>query len=133
VTGLFCGKAVQPKQRPGWPHVFQDTCGRRRGHKGGCRSVTAMRMARLRGATRQPPTGSPLVAAAIRSARKGAGLSQRRLALIVGVTETAVQHWEGAKRTPGEDSWVQLELTLGPLGAVRETPRPEAGETADAA
>ena len=67
---------------------------------------------------RQP--ASPLVAAGIRQARERAGLSQRALAAAVGVTESCVQLWEYAKRAPGDESWVQLELTLGPLGVVRD-------------
>ena len=83
---------------------------------------------------RQPVAGLPAVAAGIRRARERAGLSQRALAAAVGVTESCVQLWEYAKRTPGEQSWVQLELTLGPLGVVREAgPEAAAREDADAA
>ena len=32
--------------------------------------------------------------------------------------------WEDARRTPQEENWVQLELTLGPLGIVRDHPEP---------
>lgn len=83
----------------------------------------------------QAPSGAEAIAAAIVRSRRRAGLSQRRLAAAVGVTQVAVQYWESAKRTPGEKSWVQLELTLGPLGVVRGgTPRREAAEErADAA
>ena len=58
----------------------------------------------------------------IREARRKAGLTQRRLAALLGFTEQCVQCWEQATRTPGPESWVQLELTLGPLGIVGETP-----------
>jgi hypothetical protein len=40
-----------------------------------------------------------------------------------------VYAWEAAKAVPSEDKWVQLELTLGPLGVVR----PEAVQARDAA
>ena len=73
------------------------------------------------------PTGSPAVAAAIRQARAQAGKSQYALAAVIGVTQQCVQRWEAAKSAPSEESWVQLELALGPLGVVRD-PRPEAGE-----
>ena len=68
----------------------------------------------------QAPTGSPDIAAAIREARRRAGLTQVRLARLACVTEQCVQRWEQAERTPGPESWVQLELALGPLGIVRE-------------
>jgi ribosome-binding protein aMBF1 (putative translation factor) len=73
----------------------------------------------------QAPSGSAEIAAAIREARTRARLSQRRLAALVGVTEVCVQYWEYAKRAPGPERWVQLELTLGPLGIVGES-EPEA-------
>ena len=77
---------------------------------------------------------SPLVAASIRQARKAAGMTQRDLALVVGVTTAAVAHWERARWVPRPESWVQLELTLGPLGVVRDTgPEPAAREESDAA
>jgi len=78
-----------------------------------------MDMAKQRGATRQPPTGSLPVATAIRSARHRAGLSQARLAALLGVTPTCIQHWEYAKRTPGPRTWVRLEEILGPLTGER--------------
>ena len=68
----------------------------------------------------QAPTGDPVVAARIRQARKRAGMTRRHLALAVGVSEAAVGHWERARRTPGPESWIQLEFTLGPLGVVRD-------------
>ena len=80
------------------------------------------------------PAASPLVAAGIRAARQRAGMTQRALAEAVGVTSACVQLWEYAKRTPGPESWVQLELTLGPLGVVRDAgPEPAAREESDAA
>ncbi len=78
---------------------------------------------------RQPSSGSPAIGAVIRQARQRAGMSQRALAAAVGVTECCVQLWEGAKRTPREESWIQLELTLGPLGVVRDgDPQAAAGD-----
>ena len=73
--------------------------------------------------------GDPVIAARIRQARRRAGMTRRHLALAVGVSPAAVGHWECARRTPGPQSWVQLELALGPLGAVREPGRrAEAGD-----
>jgi len=77
----------------------------------------------------RPPTGSLLVAAAIQQGREVAGMTRRDLAAAVGVTAAAVRHWEAARRMPQEENWVQLELTLGPLGVVRDQ-APEAPETA---
>jgi transcriptional regulator with XRE-family HTH domain len=82
--------------------------------------------------SRQAPSGSPVVAAAIREAREAAGMSQRRLAIVVGVTETAIQHYEYAKRTPSAETWVQLELALGPLGVVRDREEQAARDDRDA-
>ena len=82
----------------------------------------------------QPLTGSPLVAAGIRRARQRAGMSQRALAEAVGVTPACVQLYEYGKRTPSAKTWIQLELTLGPLGVVRDAgPEPAAREQSDAA
>ena len=108
-------------------------CARPAGHKGSRhRSAAAIEGARRKAAS-QPPSGSPVVAAAIRDAREQAALSRPRLAAVVGVTTTAVQWWEEGKRTPSEENWVQLQLTLGPLGVVREAdPRPGEGESAAA-
>jgi DNA-binding XRE family transcriptional regulator len=80
----------------------------------------------------QRMSGSLPVAAAIRQARERAELSQRALAAEVGVTESYIQLLEYGKRTPSVKTWTQLELTLGPLGIVRDQ-APEAEETADAA
>lgn len=68
----------------------------------------------------QPPTGSPLLAAKIRQAREAAGMTRPRLGSIIGVTASAIKQWEDGNRTPSEDRWIQLELTLGPLGVVRD-------------
>ena len=106
-------------------------CAKPAGHRGKHLSAAAIRAARQRAAT-QPPTGSPLVAAVIRQARDRAAWSRPRLAAVVGVSATAVQHWEQGKRTPSAASWVQLELALGPLGVVRDR-APEPGEADDAA
>jgi DNA-binding transcriptional regulator YiaG len=65
------------------------------------------------------PTGSPAIAAKIREAREQAGASQSLLAAVLGVTQQCVHDWEKARRAPSEESWEQLELTLGPLGVVR--------------
>ena len=78
------------------------------------------------------PAASP-VAAAIRSAREQAAMSRPRLAAIVGVTASAVQWWEQGKGVPGEEHWVQLQLTLGPLGVVRAGPESAGEEQSDAA
>jgi len=66
------------------------------------------------------PSGSLVVAEAIREARTAAGLSQLRLGMSLGVSQQCVQHWEAARWSPSGENWVQLELTLGPLGVVRE-------------
>lgn len=101
----------------------------RLGVSAGTLSVTLARATGKRAVSVQAPSGSPAVAAAIREARVRAGLTQRRLAAVVDVTEVCVQLWERAERTPGPEKWVQLELTLGPLGAVREAgPEPEAAK-----
>jgi DNA-binding transcriptional regulator YiaG len=130
VTGPRCGHPMRFREMPGWPPVLDPpVCGRRAGHKDsrGHVSETALEMARQRG---QAPSGSPEVAMVIREARKRAGLTQRRLARLAGVTEVCVQLWERAARTPGPERWVQLELTLGPLGAVRG-PREDAAARED--
>ena len=74
-----------------------------------------------RRAAHDRPTGSPVVAAKIREAREQAGASQSLLAAFLGVTQQCVHDWEAARRVPSGENWVQLELTLGPLGVVRET------------
>lgn len=73
------------------------------------------------------PAGDPVAAARIRQARWRAGMSQRLLAAAVGVSTAEVGHYERGRRTPSAEAWVQLELTLGPLGVVRD-PRPEQGQ-----
>lgn len=128
-----CGHRMRRYEKPGREAVPDYlTCGRKPRHRG--RHISVLALARQRDAAPQPATGSPLVAAAIRQARTEARLSKRALAAAVGVTDMAVHLWETAQRTPGEQSWVQLELTLGPLGVVREAdPKPAAREKADAA
>ena len=138
MTGRLCGEPLRFYEWPGGPAVLDGlTCGKRAGHKSKRhRSAVAMEAARRRGTTRQPPTGSPVIAAAIRQGRRQAGMTQVALAAAVGVTEVCVQLWERAARTPGEQSWVQLELALGPLGIVRERtldPETAAREKSDAA
>lgn len=73
------------------------------------------------------------VAAAIRDARERAGLSQYGLAAKLRVTRSAVQMYEDARCTPSDGVWIQLELTLGPLGVVREASGAPGEEAADAA
>jgi ribosome-binding protein aMBF1 (putative translation factor) len=124
-----CGVTLRFAERPGWSPVLEDpVCGRRAGHRGQHRTQAAM--ARQRRAA-QAPSGSPALAAAIRAAREQAGISQRSLAAVLGVTPACVQLYEYAKRTPSPETWVQLELTLGPLGAVRDQAEQAARETAD--
>ena len=115
---LRCGMLIKRNERT-IPVLDDPVCGRRAGHAGQHRSTIALTAARWRRVT-QASSGRPAVAAAIREAREAAGLSQRRLAAVLGVTDVCVGLWERAQRTPGPDSWVQLELTLGPLGVVRE-------------
>ena len=106
----------------------------RLGVSAGTLSVT---LARARGKAARPavqaPSGSAEVAAAIREARAAAGLTQRRLAAVVGVSEISVQLYERAERTPSAKTWVQLELTLGPLGVVREAAPEQEAAKADRA
>jgi DNA-binding XRE family transcriptional regulator len=92
----------------------------RLGVSAGTLSVTLARARGKRAPAVQVPSGSAEVAAAIREARAAAGLTQRRLAAVVGVSEISVQLYERAERTPSAKTWIQLELTLGPLGVVRE-------------
>lgn len=124
-----CGRLIKRNERT-IPVLDDPVCGRKAGHPGQHRSTIALGSARWR-RVNQAASGRPAVAAAIREAREAAGLSQRRLAAVLGVTDVCVGLWERAQRTPGETSWTQLELTLGPLGIVRER-GPEA-EAQDAA
>ena len=78
----------------------------------------SLKLARRRGWKRQAPSGSPAIGAAIRGARERAGMSQRRLAAAAGVTQTCIQHWEGAKRMPGTEGLARLERVLGPVQEV---------------
>jgi DNA-binding transcriptional regulator YiaG len=126
-----CGNPMRPYELPGIP-VFEDpACGRPEGHRPPCRSAEAMARhaaaQRPGRSARQAPSGSAAVAAAIADARKYSRLSRAALALVLGVTERAVEHWEAGRRSPGPQTWTQLELTLGPLGVVRD-PRPVPGE-----
>jgi ribosome-binding protein aMBF1 (putative translation factor) len=112
----------------GEPLRFYETCARRYGHKSRRhRSAAAMAAARRRAEDGQAATGTPEIAAAIRRAREDAGLSMRRLAAVVGVSDACIGLWERAQRTPAAEHWEQLELTLGPLGIVRD-PGPAAGQ-----
>ena len=123
MTRRLCGEPLRFYEWPGGPAVLDGlTCARRAGHKSPRhRSAPAMEAARRKAAD-QPPTGSPVVAAAIRQHRREARMSQQALAAAVGVTGVCVSLWERAQRSPSPESWVQLELTLGPLGIVREAP-----------
>ncbi len=114
----ICGEPMRRYEKPGREGIPDWlTCGRRLGHPGRHESTLYVR---ARKTLRQPPTGSPVVAAAIRQARTDAGLSQRALSHRVGVSRPAIQQWERGARTPAPGHWVQLELALGPLGVVRE-------------
>ena len=126
-----CGQVLRRLERPGRPVLEDPVCGWRRGHRGQHLSEEAIQRRRY---ARRAPSGSPAIAAAVRDARKYAGLSQRDLARKLGVTQASVKLWEGAQRTPAPENWVQLELTLGPLGVVREAgPETAAMEESDAA
>ena len=120
---VICGHPMRRYEIPGRPVLDDPSCGRRPGHPGRHISEAALKAARERG---QGPSGSAEVAEAIRRARAAAGLTQRRLAAAVSVTEVCVQLWERAERMPGPERWEQLELTLGPLGIVREAGREQA-------
>ena len=68
----------------------------------------------------QRTSGGPAIAAAIRQARVRAEISQQALAEAVGVTSSYIQLLEYGKRNPSARTWAQLELTLGPLGVIRD-------------
>ena len=121
----ICGQPMRRYEKPGREGIPDWlTCGRRPEHPGRHESTLYVR---ARKALRQAPTGSPVLAASLRQAREQAGMSQRGLAAVVGVSRSAVQMWERAARAPDGEHWVQLELALGPLGIVREQdPKPEA-------
>lgn len=127
-TSPRCGKPLRWSEPPGWGAVTETpVCGYRKGHRGRHRSEMALVMQARRRAAYDRPSGSPAVGAAIREARVRAGRSQSGLAVALGVTQQCVANWEAAKRTPAPETWEQLELTLGPLGIVRD-PGPEAAE-----
>ena len=114
----ICGEPMRRYEKPGREAVpGWMACGRRPGHPGRHESTLYVRS---KAETRQPPTGSVVLAAALREARARAGLSQRHLAAVVGVSRSAVLNWERAERTPEAGNWTQLELALGPLGVVRD-------------
>jgi ribosome-binding protein aMBF1 (putative translation factor) len=118
----ICGYVMRRRETPGHPVLEDPVCGRRPDHPGRHRSEASMRArARLR-AVYDRHTGSAAAAAVIREARTRAGKSQSDLAAVLGVSQQCVQHWEAARRMPPPEGWVQLELTLGPLGVVREIP-----------
>ena len=127
----ICGEPMRRYEKPGREAVPDYlVCGRRPGHPGRHESTLYVR---ARKDERQPPTGSPVIAASLRQARVQAGLSQRHLAAVIGVSRSAVQMWERAARAPDGEHWVQLELTLGPLGVVRAGVPEPAEEESDAA
>jgi ribosome-binding protein aMBF1 (putative translation factor) len=114
----ICGQPMRRYEKPGREGIPDWlTCGRRPGHPGRHESTLYVRARKDKS---QAPTGSQVIAASLRQAREQAGLSQRHLAAVVGVSRSAVQMWERAARAPDGEHWVQLELTLGPLGVVRE-------------
>lgn len=129
IRRAICGEPMRRYEKPGREAVPDWLeCGRRPGHSGRHESTLYVQ---AKSETRQPPTGSLSLAAAIRQARAAAGLSQYGLAAIVGVARSTVVNWEQAARTPEPANWTQLELTLGPLGIVRERgPEAEAQEAA---
>lgn len=49
----------------------------------------------------------------IRSRREALGLSMAELAALVGVTETAVRHWESGRSFPGKSKMRAVENALG--------------------
>jgi DNA-binding transcriptional regulator YiaG len=120
VTAPRCGRPMERYEPRGWPPVLEDpVCGRKENHPGRCRSEMSIALARRRrGPKSQPPTGSPVIAAAIRRARKRARMSQSRLAEAMGVTVMCVQHWEGARRMPSLSALARLTRVLGPLEEV---------------
>ena len=127
-----CGQPMRRNERS-VPVLEDPVCGRRAGHPGQHLSEAVMRRRRY---ARRTPSGSPAIGMAIREARRREGMSQRRLAAIVGVTQPCVGLWERAQATPGPENWVQLQLALGPLGIVRERtldPETAAGENRHAA
>jgi DNA-binding transcriptional regulator YiaG len=119
VTAPRCRRPMERYEPRGWPPVLEDpVCGRKAGHPGRCRSEMSIKLARRRGWKPQPPTGSPVIGAAIRRARKRARMSQSRLAEAMGVTVMCVQHWEGARRMPSLSALARLTRVLGPLEEV---------------
>ncbi len=120
MSAAICGHVMRRRELPGRPVLDDPLCGRRPGHSGRHRSEASMRMRARRRAAYDRPTGSPLIAAKIREARKLAGASQSDLAAVLGVTQQCVLDWERARRIPSPENWEQLELTLGPLGVVRD-------------
>ncbi len=131
MRSAICGEPMRRYEKPGREAVPDYlTCGRRPGHPGRHESTLYVR---AKSETWQAPTGSPVLAAVLRQARAEAGLSQYRLAAAVGVSRSAVQMWEEARRTPEPQNWVQLELALGPLGIVRETAPEPPQEASDVA
>lgn len=135
MNSRLCGEPLRFYEWPGGPAVLDGlTCARRAGHASPRhRSAAALEAARRR-ASGQAPSGSLSVAEAIREGRRDAGMTQLALAAAVGVTGVCVSLWERGQRTPGEEHWVQLQLTLGPLGVVRQAdPETAAREASDAA
>jgi len=60
------------------------------------------------------PPGQSL-ADRLRAGRRALGLSQERLAAIVGVNESTMARWERGSRQPGGEFLTRLEDLLGPL------------------
>ncbi len=59
------------------------------------------------------PTGDVALAARIKLFRRMAGLSQTQLAQIVGVTPSAVSHWEAGESDPTVDRLEAVATACG--------------------
>lgn len=94
--------------RPGIPDWL--VCGRRPKHPGRHESTLYVR---ARANERNAPTGSAVLAAALREAREQAGLSQRRLAAVVGVvTGAQTRNFASLELSTAE----RAEYYMGPRG-----------------
>jgi DNA-binding XRE family transcriptional regulator len=97
-----CHKPMTRYEPQGWPPVLEDpVCGRRWAHGGPCRSEMSLARMRRVGVPRRVP-GSPALAAVVLETRDLAGLSQRGLARVLGVSPRTVRGWEKAERRPDE-------------------------------
>ncbi len=57
------------------------------------------------------------VAARVREARRGAGLSQAALAALVGVTDKTIRGWEAGRTTPGREHLAAIAFHCRTAGA----------------